>query len=210
MVSKTDMLGGDLFPVSYRNAASVDTTVPAEFFADWMNVYAAKYNAYTEYTKVYLDKVDKYNYFAAGKAWTAAWIAKNVGTSIDVAVTQPYTDALRKATVDGAEILIAPEKPMVPILPAAYDGPSIHTGAGTQAINTFTLLGGMGKPVIGKLGFNAVAGLGHSFGVKGQGNEAKDNSSSDTAKNLVYPKQSVYDYACKSSYLYVIVTGTSL
>lgn len=111
-VDKTDMLGGDLFPVTWKKAGDIVSTVPAEFFADWMSVYAGKYNAYTTAVgDAYLAKVDQYNFFAAGKAWTKAWLAKNVGKTIDETTFKPYTDILKKVTVGGADILIAPEIP---------------------------------------------------------------------------------------------------
>jgi hypothetical protein len=65
---------------------------------------------------------------------------------------------------------------------------------------------GMGKPVIGMLKTSGSAGgLGHSFGVKGQGNELKDLNTSDTTKSLIYPAQATEEAGCKTSYLYVIV-----
>jgi len=111
-VDKTDMLGGDLFPVTWKKAGDIVSTVPAEFFADWMSVYTGKYTAYTAaVSSDYLTKVDQYNFFAAGKAWTKAWLAKNVGKTIDETTFKPYTDILKKVTVGGADILIAPEIP---------------------------------------------------------------------------------------------------
>ena len=98
--------------------------------------------------------------------------------------------------------------PMVPILPIEYPGPKLHTGKDAQLKNTYKVVAGMGIPAIGKLTFNDRAGLGKAFGVKGQGNESKDDKVSDTAKNLVYPKQESVSADCKPSYLYVIVRGT--
>jgi len=75
-----------------------------------------------------------------------------------------------------------------------------------QTADTFMISAGMGKPVIGMLkSSGSTTGFGHSFGVKGQGNEAKDLVSSDTAKNLIYPAQATAEADCKTSYLYVIV-----
>lgn len=171
--NRTNLLGGDLFPVLWRNDKDVDALVPAEFFASWMSEYSSKYKAYADLvaSQSYTDQIDKYNYFAAGKAWTKAWLTKNVDKAVDETVTKPYTDRLRKKEVNGAEILIAPEMPMVPTLPAAYAGPTLHSEKVAQVKNTFKLTGGMGLPTIGKLGFESSSGFGHGFGVKGQGNE---------------------------------------
>lgn len=72
------------------------------------------------------------------------------------------------------------------------------------------MTGGMGVPSLGKLGYDSVAGYGKAFGVQGQGNEATGNVASDTAKNLVIPVQAKLPADCKDSYLYVIVTGTTV
>ena len=98
--------------------------------------------------------------------------------------------------------------PMVPILPTEYPGPKFHTGSEAQLKNTFKIIAGMGIPAIGRLGFEDRAGKGKAFGVQGQGNESKDDTASDTAKNFVYPKQETDAAKCKPSYLYVIVRGT--
>ena len=105
--------------------------------------------------------------------------------------------------------MVAPEMPMVPILPIEYPGPKLDTSAGTQPKNTYKVVAGMGIPAIGKLTFKDRAGLGKAFGVKGQGNESEGDKVSDTAKNLVYPKQEADPANCKPSYLYVIVRGNN-
>jgi hypothetical protein len=132
---------------------------------------------------------------------------KNPTSTIDDAVRKPYLDALTKKTVDGAEILIAPEKPMYPVLPLSYTGAAMHTATDAQAKNSFKLTAGMGIPTIGKLGFDAAGGLGHTFGVYGQGNKANAIEFPDAAKNLLYPAQSTDETKCKASYLYVVVMG---
>jgi hypothetical protein len=157
----------------------------------------------------YKTKIDNYNYFAAGKAWTTAWTTANPDLTIDDTVTKKYTDILRTATVDGTEIKIAPEMPMTPILPLEYPGPKLHYGAAAQPISTFMMTGGMGMPTLGKIGFKSIGGYGHAFGVRGQGNEDVSAVASDTAKNYIYPAQETDLTACKSSYLYVIVAGTA-
>jgi hypothetical protein len=110
---------------------------------------------------------------------------KNKDKAIDDAVKAPYLAAVRKVMVEGTEISIAPEVPAVPILPMAYGGPAHSPGTATQEAKSFRVVGGMGLPTLGRLGFVGVGGNGHAFGVMGQGNEAKDEASSDTAMNLV-------------------------
>jgi hypothetical protein len=136
-------------------------------------------------------------------------LVKNTDKTIDDAVKKPYIDILRTVTVEGADITIAPEIPEVPIYPMAYPGPSHFAGTGTQSESSFKVVGGMGLATLGRLGFAGVGGNGHAFGVMGQGNEAKDLPSSDTAMNLVLKPQTTEDAAkCLKSYLYVTVTGT--
>jgi hypothetical protein len=89
---------------------------------------------------------------------------------------------MRKTTVAGNELTFAPEMPMEAIAPMAYAGPALFTDStGTQPASSFKLLGGMGMPTLGKLGWESIGGYGHSFGVRGQGNEATDLSDSDLA-----------------------------
>lgn len=173
---------------------------------------AVEYKAYTDLVTgaAYKASVDKYDYYAAGKAWTKAWGLANVGTAIDAAILKPYVDALKTVTNAANSIItIAPEKPMVPILPIAYNGPAFHTNAlVAQPVSSFTLLGGMGLPSLGKLGFTTASGFGHTFGTRGQGNENVSAPSSDTAKNYLHPAQPTDIATCKPSWLIVNVKGT--
>jgi hypothetical protein len=173
---------------------------------------AVEYKAYTDLVEgaSYKAAVDKWDYYAAGKAWTKAWGLANVDKTIDATVLKPYIDALKTVTnAAGSIITIAPEKPMVPILPVAYNGPAFHTNAAVaQPVSSFTLLGGMGLPVLGKLGFLTASGFGHTFGTRGQGNENASAPSSDTAKNYLWPAQPTDVANCKTSWLIVNVMGT--
>jgi hypothetical protein len=173
---------------------------------------AAEYKAYTDLVAgdTYKAAVDRYNYYAAGKAWTKAWAADNADLTIDETVIKKYVDALKTVTNAAGTILtIAPEKPMVPLIPLVYSGPAFHYSATVaQPISSFTLQGGMGIPTLGKLGFTAAAGFGHAFGVRGQGNESAAAANSDTAQNLIWPAQPTDVTTCKPSWLVVNVKGT--
>jgi hypothetical protein len=58
-----------------------------------MMKYAEMDKMYAETIKgdKYAKDIDVYNYYAAGKAWTKAWIAKFVDKSITPEVILPYT-----------------------------------------------------------------------------------------------------------------------
>jgi hypothetical protein len=170
--------------VLWKDAAGVSTSVTSALIANWMTGKAAEYKAYTDLVNgaTYKAAVDRYNYYAAGKAWTKAWALANVDKTIDETVTKQYIDALTKKTnAAGTEITIAPEMPMVPLRPLVYSGPAFHYSTAAQPVSSFALQGGMGMPALGKLGFVTSGGFGHAFGVRGQGNENKDEVSSDTA-----------------------------
>lgn len=84
-VDKTTLLGGDLFPLSWKNSNDIVNTIPAEFIGKWMKEYNSKYHEYSEkvISAGYATKIDQYNFFAAGKEWSKAWLLKNVGKTID-------------------------------------------------------------------------------------------------------------------------------
>jgi hypothetical protein len=72
---------------------------------------------------------------------------------------------LKEVTTNEVIFKVAPEMPMVPILPTEYPGPKFHTGSEAQLKNTFKIIAGMGIPAIGRLGFEDRAGKGKAFGV---------------------------------------------
>lgn len=86
-----------------------------------------------------------------------------------------YTDKLVERTdAAGAKVKFSPEKPMVPPLPASYDGPTL-LDKGTLTKNQFQLVGGYGKPTLGKLALGDPLGTQHMYGVKGTGNLATND-----------------------------------
>jgi hypothetical protein len=121
----------------------------------------------------YKTNIDDWNYFAAGKAWTKAWLEANDGKTVSEELMATYAGRMRKVTVADYELTLAPEMPEFAIAPMAYPGPAIFAAfSGDQPASTFKPLGGMGLQTLGKLGWESIAGYGHSFGVRGQGNEA--------------------------------------
>jgi len=126
-----------------------------------------------------------------------------------------YTDKLVERTnAAGAKVKFSPEKPMVPPLPASYDGPTLLADKGTLGKNQFQIVGGFGKPTLGKLNLADALGTQHMYGVKGTGNLATnadaDIKKSPNAESLLYPAQPEKEtdtIKCKPSTLVVIVRG---
>jgi hypothetical protein len=93
----------------------------------------------------YATGIDDWNYFAAGKAWSAAWLVKNVGMTVSPELIATYAAKMTKRTVGDIELSFAPEMPMEAIAPVAYAGPTLFAAlTGTQPASSFKLIGGMG------------------------------------------------------------------
>lgn len=216
---KTDGLGGDMWPVNWYDKDGKVLSAPAETFAKWIGVSNTAYAKYTTDTTAasYKTAIDVWNFHARQVSWLKEWLKTNTGkTAPDATVLKTYTDKLVSAPADAAGTIakLAPEKPEVPPMPASYNGPALKPKDTKDADrkDMFELIGGMGRPSIGKLIVKDALGTQHMFGVKGTGNTAT-NANADVKKDpnavsLLYPAQDSDTTKCKPSTLVVIVRGT--
>lgn len=218
---QTKLLGGTMFDVSYLKAAGDISRVPGQFFADWITGENAKVIKYIDVTSsaAWKQQVDAWNYFAANIKWAKNYPTLPLPTSID------YKDSMVNKKDRYGNIIIgpgntvikmAPERPIVPPRPAGYGGPKWNSDA-IQPEGTFQITDGFGRPAAGRLAVQGpTQGLGKSFGVKGQGNEASAlpiSAASDLIFSQLIPANPLVEtdsLKCKKSYLIVNVHGTEI
>jgi hypothetical protein len=129
-----------------------------------------------------------------------------------------YADKMVDGVADaaGLKAKLAPEMPVVPPMPASYNGPVMKPKDTKSADikNMFELIGGYGRPSVGKLPVADALGTAHMFGVHGTGNLAT-NSDAEVKKlpnavSMVYPAQAADTTKCGKSTLVVTVRGTKV
>lgn len=111
------------------------------------------------------------------------WTKNNAGkTKLDEATLKKYTDKMVEAPADasGNKAKLAPEKPVVPPMPASYNGPQLKPKETKDADrkDMFEIAAGMGRPTAGKLPVADSLGGKKMFGVLGTGNTA-DSTNAD-------------------------------